>query len=78
MSWDLAPRAKYGLDGNYYLVAEWNKPHPMFSSQEVVEAARKAMGVDKDPTLESSLQWYRFPLSWLAKEERERDKRERE
>lgn len=29
------------------------------------------MGVDRDPALESTLQWYRFPLSWLDREEKE-------
>ena len=38
----------------------------------IIQAARVAMGVDQDPLLEKTLQWYRWPLHWLNAEERER------
>ncbi|KAF9071172.1 hypothetical protein BDP27DRAFT_1322462 [Rhodocollybia butyracea] len=73
-SYELGPSVVGGVDGNYYLVAEWNKPHPGFTSEAIIEAARKAMGVDKNVTLEATLQWHRFPLTWLAQEEDEKEK----
>ncbi|KAF9041148.1 hypothetical protein BDP27DRAFT_1374399 [Rhodocollybia butyracea] len=73
-SYELSPSAVFGMDGNYYLVAEWNEPHPGHTSEAIIEAARKAVGVDKDVTLEATLQWYRFPLTWLVQEEREKEK----
>ncbi|KAF9071169.1 hypothetical protein BDP27DRAFT_1419212 [Rhodocollybia butyracea] len=72
--YELLPSAVHGMDGKFYLVAEWNKPHPGHTSEAIIEAARKAMGVDKDVTLEATLQWHRFPLTWLAQEEDEKEK----
>ncbi|KAF9071167.1 hypothetical protein BDP27DRAFT_1401541 [Rhodocollybia butyracea] len=73
-SYELLPSAVHGMDGKFNLVAEWNKPHSGHTSEAIIEAARKAMGVDKDATLEATLQWHRFPLTWLAQEEDEKEK----
>jgi hypothetical protein len=71
-SYELSPSAIYAEDDNFYLVAKWNDPHPGHTEKAIIEAARKALGVDKDITLESTLQWYRFPLTWVVREEEER------
>jgi hypothetical protein len=44
----------------------------------LIESARLAMGVDKDKSLEDTLQWYRWPLHWLYVEQRERERAEDE
>ncbi|KAE9400982.1 hypothetical protein BT96DRAFT_880763 [Gymnopus androsaceus JB14] len=69
----LSPRAIYGIDGNYYLVAEWNQPHSELDLKEIVAAARKAMGVENDPTTDATLQWHWFPLTWVARDWKERE-----
>jgi hypothetical protein len=39
----------------------------------LIESARISMGVDKDKSLEQTLQWFRWPLNWLQAEERQRE-----
>ncbi|KAE9405357.1 hypothetical protein BT96DRAFT_336234 [Gymnopus androsaceus JB14] len=73
-SYSLAPCVDLGEDMNYYVIALWNLPHPGHKADDIIDAARKALDVDSDPDLESTFMWYRFPLAWLRKEERERER----
>lgn len=57
------------------MVAEWNEPHSELSSKQIIAAAKKAMGVENDPATDATLQWHRFPLSWVARDQREREER---
>ncbi|KAE9388581.1 hypothetical protein BT96DRAFT_429984 [Gymnopus androsaceus JB14] len=70
-SYELAPTAILAMDGNYYLVALWNRPHPGHTSEAIIEAARSAFGVDEKAIPE----WHRFPLTWVVRDKQEREKR---
>ncbi|KAF9063829.1 hypothetical protein BDP27DRAFT_1426484 [Rhodocollybia butyracea] len=64
----LTPRGIYAQNGKFYLVAVWNTPpHPGMTREDIVEQARKVMGVDKDSKLEQTFMWYRLPLSWVGR-----------
>ncbi|KAJ7869216.1 hypothetical protein B0H14DRAFT_3440916 [Mycena olivaceomarginata] len=73
-----APLPYPGADGNFYLIAMFNKPNPYHPTRaysvdnHVIESARVAMGVNLDPSLENTLMWYRWPLHWLHAEVRAR------
>ncbi|KAJ7628595.1 hypothetical protein FB45DRAFT_918708 [Roridomyces roridus] len=66
------PTALYTPDGNFYLIVMFNKPPYKHTecadrvNNPVIESARVAMGVNADPTLESTLMWYRWPLTWIG------------
>ncbi|KAJ7628594.1 hypothetical protein FB45DRAFT_41185 [Roridomyces roridus] len=68
------PTVYYGPDGNFYLIAMFNRPcsehfkHADKLDNPVIESARVAMGVDFDRKLEFTLMWHRWPLNWLHKE----------
>ncbi|KAF8176898.1 hypothetical protein K438DRAFT_2022440 [Mycena galopus ATCC 62051] len=74
-----APLPYPGADGNFYLIAMFNKPnagHPTRAcnvDNSVIESARVAMGVNLDLSLENTLMWYRWPLHWLHAEVRARE-----
>ncbi|KAJ7191371.1 hypothetical protein B0H12DRAFT_110539 [Mycena haematopus] len=58
-------------ENKYLLIAMWNTNaeeinrarHP--TEDPVVQAARVAVGVDQDPSLDKPLQWIRWPLDWF-------------
>ncbi|KAJ7087327.1 hypothetical protein B0H15DRAFT_781574 [Mycena belliarum] len=61
--------------GNYYLIAMFNKKSANHlrrirnrDNDPLIQAARVAFGVDNDPSLEATLQWFRFPLGWVEME----------
>ncbi|KAJ7087322.1 hypothetical protein B0H15DRAFT_801372 [Mycena belliarum] len=72
---------------NYYLIAMFNKKSSHHirrirnrDNDPLIQAARVAFGVDNDPSLEATLQWFRFPLRWVEMEanlkyDREMDER---
>ncbi|KAJ7094919.1 hypothetical protein C8R44DRAFT_595278, partial [Mycena epipterygia] len=69
--YSLAPLPYPGADGNFYLIAMFNKPDTdhfarvrNLKEDPLIESARVSMAVDKDPSLEKTLQWYRWPLHW--------------
>ncbi|KAJ7645609.1 hypothetical protein DFH06DRAFT_1425448 [Mycena polygramma] len=64
----LHPMAYYGIDGNYYLIAMFNNRKTNHinrvrdvAGDDLIHSARVSMGVDKDPSLETTLQWFRYP-----------------
>ena len=66
-----------GVDGNYYLIAMFNNKNADhlklvcdIERDPLIQSARVSMGVDKDPSLEATLQWFRYPIDWLEAEER--------
>jgi hypothetical protein len=69
-----------GADGNFYLIAMFNKPNAGHATRArsvddpLIESARVAMGVKLDPSLENTLMWYRWPLHWLHAEVRARER----
>ncbi|KAJ7073265.1 hypothetical protein B0H15DRAFT_1027530 [Mycena belliarum] len=74
-----------GADDNFYLIAMFNRrdaDHLRVArvrnvvDDPLIEAARVSMGVDQDKSLESPLQWFRWPLHWLHAEQKERYARE--
>ncbi|KAJ7810747.1 hypothetical protein B0H14DRAFT_2862019 [Mycena olivaceomarginata] len=75
-----APLPYPGADGNFYLIAMFNKPNPYHPTRaysvdnHVIESARVAMGVNLDPSLENTLMWYRWPLHWVHAEVRARER----
>ncbi|KAJ6607053.1 hypothetical protein B0H10DRAFT_2228258 [Mycena sp. CBHHK59/15] len=76
-----APIPFPGADGNFYLIAMFNRPHAdhftrvrNVAGDPLIQAARVSMGVDQDKSLEGTLQWYRWPLHWLHAEERQRQR----
>ncbi|KAJ7486345.1 hypothetical protein B0H11DRAFT_2015783 [Mycena galericulata] len=75
-----APLPCPGADGNFYLVAMFNRPDANHLTRvrdvadPLIESARVSMGVDQDKSLEDTLQWYRWPLHWLHAEQRERER----
>ncbi|KAJ7920203.1 hypothetical protein B0H13DRAFT_1987378 [Mycena leptocephala] len=78
-----APLPYPGADGNFYLVAMFNRPDAdhftrvrNVAEDPLIESARVSMGVDQDKALEDSLQWYRWPLHWLHAEQRELERLE--
>lgn len=80
-SFGLAPLAYPGADGNFYLIAMFNKPNADhlkrvldMAEDPLIQSARVSMGVDQDPSLETTLQWFRWPLYWLQAEERQRER----
>ncbi|KAJ7336235.1 hypothetical protein DFH08DRAFT_284677 [Mycena albidolilacea] len=67
----LVPRPWLAVNNNYYLIAKFNavksdhvnRAHIDNADKDpVIQAARVAMGVDQDPSLEGTLQWYKWPL----------------
>ncbi|KAJ7191369.1 hypothetical protein B0H12DRAFT_1082820 [Mycena haematopus] len=60
---------------NVCLIVMWNTEaedinrarHP--TEDPVVQAARVAVGVDEDPSLDKTLQWLRWPLDWFTLKE---------
>ncbi|KAF8146911.1 hypothetical protein K438DRAFT_2028016 [Mycena galopus ATCC 62051] len=80
-----APLPYPGVDGNFYLVAMFNRPQVDHITRvrnlvedPLIQSARVSMGVDQDKSLEDTLQWYRWPLHWLDAEQRERERVEGE
>ncbi|KAJ7499447.1 hypothetical protein FB451DRAFT_1205473 [Mycena latifolia] len=76
----LAPTPMYEGDGNYYLVAMFNTRNcdhlrriRDMATDQLIQSARVSMGVDQDPALEETLQWFRFPLNWLQAEANQRE-----
>jgi len=76
----LAPLAYPGAENNSYLIAMFNFRETDHiarsrnaSEDLAIEAARVAMGVDQDASLESTLQWFRWPLYWIDAEVRQRE-----
>ncbi|KAJ7283987.1 hypothetical protein C8J57DRAFT_1294087, partial [Mycena rebaudengoi] len=72
-------------DGNFCLIGMFNRPDAdhftrvrNLAEVPLIDSARVAMGVDKDRSLEDTLQWYRWPLHWLYVEQRERERAEDE
>ncbi|KAJ7714245.1 hypothetical protein DFH07DRAFT_900173 [Mycena maculata] len=87
-NWRTRPKFGFGLrplpypgpDGNFYLIAMFNEPEANhiirvrnLAQDPLIESARVSMGVDKDQSLEKTLQWFRWPLNWLQAEERQRE-----
>ncbi|KAJ7243191.1 hypothetical protein B0H12DRAFT_1221211 [Mycena haematopus] len=86
-TFDHMPLPYPGADGNFYLIALWNTRESKnkrdsevefvqraqnATADPIIQAARVAMGVDQDPKLEETLQWFRWPLGWLHLEEHQR------
>ncbi|KAJ7100349.1 hypothetical protein C8R44DRAFT_809712 [Mycena epipterygia] len=76
----LAPIPYPALDGNFYLIAMFNKPNANHLTRvrdlvedPLIKSARVAMGVDQDESVEKTLQWVRWPLNWLHAEVRQRE-----
>ncbi|KAJ7087321.1 hypothetical protein B0H15DRAFT_909236 [Mycena belliarum] len=72
--YELEPMPMYA-GGNYYLIVMFNKRSANHirrirerDTDPLIQAARVAMGVDNDPSLEATLQWFRFPLRWVLME----------
>ena len=66
------------MDGNYYLIAMFNDKIADHvnrvrdvAGDPLIQSARISMGVDQDPSLEATLQWFRWPLNWVAAEKTE-------
>jgi hypothetical protein len=77
-SFGLAPIPYPALDGNFYLIAMFNKPNANhltrvrdLAEDPLIKSARVAMGVDRDESVEKTLQWVRWPLNWLHAEARQ-------
>ncbi|KAJ7628585.1 hypothetical protein FB45DRAFT_693835, partial [Roridomyces roridus] len=66
-SLSLGPQPSLTLDGTFYLIIMSNKPYMKHLARAKspddpgIQAARVAMGVDQDPSLEETLMWYRWP-----------------
>ncbi|KAJ7336237.1 hypothetical protein DFH08DRAFT_674475, partial [Mycena albidolilacea] len=65
------PLPYYAADGNYYCIALFNRDGVDHISRAhnaaqdpAIQAVRVAMDVDQDPSLEGTLQWFRWPLTW--------------
>ncbi|KAJ7499450.1 hypothetical protein FB451DRAFT_1385150 [Mycena latifolia] len=88
--WSAWPEFPYGLeptpmlagDGNYYLIAMFNRRDPEcdhlqqildVAGDRLIQSARVSMGVDQDPLLEETLQWFRFPLNWVEAEAHQKE-----
>ncbi|KAK7046614.1 hypothetical protein R3P38DRAFT_3257940 [Favolaschia claudopus] len=72
-----------GPDGKMYLIAFFNDVDPAANhtsrsmnaaNDRVICAAKIAFGVDQDPSLDSTLAWYRLPLTWAYHERMARKK----
>ncbi|KAJ7264435.1 hypothetical protein B0H12DRAFT_1321391 [Mycena haematopus] len=64
----LKPIPYPGLNGNFYLIAMFNDPDADHlnrirdvAGDPLIQSARICLGVNADPSLESTLQWIRFP-----------------
>ncbi|KAJ7084188.1 hypothetical protein C8R44DRAFT_862294 [Mycena epipterygia] len=75
----LAPLAYPGADGNFYLIAMFNKPNADhlkrvldMAEDPLIQSARVSMGVDQDPSVET--QWFLWSLYWLQAEEPQRER----
>ncbi|KAJ7747321.1 hypothetical protein B0H16DRAFT_1555557 [Mycena metata] len=75
----LAPMP-YPRGGDFYLIAIFNRPNTDHltrvrdvANDPLIQAARVSMGVDLDQSLESTLMWYRWPLSAEERERRKED-----
>ncbi|KAJ7773691.1 hypothetical protein DFH07DRAFT_801545 [Mycena maculata] len=92
-NWSTSPITDYGLapipfsapDGNFYLVAMFNKEKANhiervrdLAGDPLINSARVAMGVDRDPLLEKTLQWVRWPLDDEIRQRREEVRQRRE
>ncbi|KAJ6613630.1 hypothetical protein B0H10DRAFT_1763253, partial [Mycena sp. CBHHK59/15] len=67
----LAPLPYPGPDGNFYLIAMFNRSNAKHltrvrnvTEDPLIQAARVSMGVNLDASLEDTLMWYRWPLHW--------------
>ncbi|KAJ7871716.1 hypothetical protein B0H14DRAFT_2723652, partial [Mycena olivaceomarginata] len=82
-SYDFAPLPYYAADENfialrYSIETGWTTSAAHSVAQDpAIQAARVAMGVDQDPSLEGILQWFRWPLTWLEDEERQQRAQDR-
>ncbi|KAJ7096541.1 hypothetical protein B0H15DRAFT_825619 [Mycena belliarum] len=75
LSFSFQPIPVLEWNGNYYLIALFNRAGAKHltrvldvASDNVINAARIAMGVDQDPSIEKTLQWFRYPLDWVRSE----------
>ncbi|KAJ7103999.1 hypothetical protein B0H15DRAFT_808018, partial [Mycena belliarum] len=75
LSFSFQPIPVLERDGNYYLIALFNRAGAKHltrvldvASDNVIHAARIAMGVDQNPSIEKTLQWFRYPLDWVRSE----------
>ncbi|KAJ7445686.1 hypothetical protein B0H11DRAFT_1654250, partial [Mycena galericulata] len=65
------PLAYPGADENFYLIAMFNKLNAdhlkraiNMAEDPLIQSGRVSMGVDQDTPLETTLQWFRWPLNW--------------
>ncbi|KAJ7726437.1 hypothetical protein DFH07DRAFT_1000843 [Mycena maculata] len=81
-NWRTSPIPDFGLalDGNFYLIAIFNRPDANHLARvrdlvedPLIKSARVAMGVDRDESVEKTLQWVRWPLNWFHAEVRQRE-----
>jgi hypothetical protein len=63
----LRPLPYPGQDGNFYLIAMFNDPDADHATRvgdvagdPLIQAARISMGVDADPAVDETLQWFRW------------------
>ncbi|KAF7352430.1 Ribosomal-protein-alanine acetyltransferase [Mycena venus] len=68
-SFGLKPLPWPSRDGNFYLIAMFNKHDTDHITRvqnrdidPLIQSARIAMGVDRDPSLEDTLQWVQWPM----------------
>jgi len=80
LPYSLQPTPYLGGDGNYYLIIVFNTADAEHTTRvlnvdtdPLIQAAKNSMGVDKDEEVEKTLAWFRFPLSWVEAEERQRE-----
>ncbi|KAJ7191370.1 hypothetical protein B0H12DRAFT_1246294 [Mycena haematopus] len=67
----MPPLAYPAADDKFCLIVMFNLEaedinrarHP--TEDPVIQAARVAVGVDQDPSLDKTLQWFRWPLGWF-------------
>ncbi|KAJ7237321.1 hypothetical protein B0H12DRAFT_110601 [Mycena haematopus] len=67
----MPPLAYPAAYDKFCLIVMWNTNaedinrarHP--TEDPIVQAARVAVGVDEDPSLDKTLQWFRWPLNWF-------------
>ncbi|KIY73987.1 hypothetical protein CYLTODRAFT_485117 [Cylindrobasidium torrendii FP15055 ss-10] len=83
-AWGLHPRPYLSTDGNWYLVAMFNRrlaDHitrmQNLENDELVQSARVSFGIDKDTTgeLEKTLQWFIYPVNWTVAERKYKERR---
>ncbi|KIY73988.1 hypothetical protein CYLTODRAFT_416635 [Cylindrobasidium torrendii FP15055 ss-10] len=83
-SYALHPRPYLSSDGNWYLVAMFNrrsadhiKRIQNLENDELVQSARVSFGIDKDTSgeLEKTLQWFIYPVNWTVAERKYKERR---